>query len=78
MLLCADEAGSAVAPAAGGGVSAMATDGRSATAQKKHGVLGVRKPGKAGKRGTLSHKQKRRKAMALEKVCSRREHRMGT
>ena len=32
------------------------------------GVLSVRRPGKAGKRGSLSHKQKRRKAVALEKA----------
>ena len=51
-------------------MTAIATDGRSTTAQKKHGALGVRKAGKAGKRGALSHKQKRRKAVALEKVCS--------
>ena len=70
MLLCADEAGSAIAPAAGCSVTAMATDGRCMTAEKKHVALGVRKAGKAGKRGALSHKQKRRKAVALEKVCS--------
>ena len=32
------------------------------------GLLSVRRPGKAGKRGLLSHKQKRRKAVALEKA----------
>ena len=33
-------------------------------------MLSVRRPGKAGKRGSLSHKQKRRKAAALEKACT--------
>jgi len=47
--------------------SPMAADDRKRPAQSS-GALGVRKHGKAGKRGALSHKQKRREAQALEKV----------
>ena len=51
-------------------VSPVAADERKRPAQSS-GALGVRKHGKAGKRGALSHKQKRRKAQALEKVRTR-------
>jgi len=51
-------------------VSPVAADDRKRPAQSS-GALGVRKHGKAGKRGALSHKQKRRKAQALEKVSLR-------
>jgi len=44
---------------------------RRAPACEPCGALGVRKHGKAGKRGALSHKQKWRKAQALEKVSLR-------
>ncbi|KAK9841946.1 hypothetical protein WJX81_000277 [Elliptochloris bilobata] len=60
--------------------SDVAVDGGKGRGAQGKGVLSVRRPGKAGKRGALSHKQKRRKAQALEKAVAsadRRESKKG-